>query len=211
VARSPLQGASGVDAIEERGLSGCDTSDADLLAAVRLGDRDAFHALYQRFGGEVLALCQRILRSHDDAEDATADVFWEVWQRRERYDAARGGPRTYLMTLTRSRAIDRLRSQAARPEMKHSHPTDAAEQLQAANPSPDESAESTELRGRVVEALGALNDRQREAMELAYFEGLSHQQIADRLAAPLGTVKTHIRQGLSRLRSALGIRRSHEM
>lgn len=192
-------------------MSGCDASDAELLAAVRLGDRDAFHALYQRFGGEVLALCQRILRSYDDAEDATADVFWEVWQRRERYDAARGGPRTYLMTLTRSRAIDRLRSHAARPEMKHPHPTSAADLLPAANAAPDQSAESTELHGRVVEALGALNDRQREAMELAYFEGLSHQQIADRLAAPLGTVKTHIRQGLARLRSAFGVRQADQV
>jgi RNA polymerase sigma-70 factor, ECF subfamily len=190
-------------------LSGCEETDVDLLAAVRLGDREAFHALYQRFGAEVLALCQRILRSRDDAEDAVADVFWEVWRRRERYDAARGGPRTYLMTLGRSRAIDRLRSTAARPEMKHNR-SDAAELLAAGGPAPDETAESIELRGRVAEALSELNPRQREAMELAYYEGLSHQQIADRLAAPLGTVKTHIRQGLTKLRSVLGARQTNE-
>ncbi len=184
-------------------MSGCDQTDAELLAAVRLGDRDAFHALYQRFAAEVLALCQRILHSPDDAEDALAEVFWEVWQRRERYDAARGGARTYLMTLGRSRAIDRLRSRAARPEMKLKQPTDDAEQLAASGLAPDQSAEIGELRGRVAEALSELNARQRQAMELAYYEGLSHQQIADRLAAPLGTVKTHIRQGLAKLRSVM--------
>lgn len=192
-------------------MSVCEQSDADLLASVRLGDRDAFHALYSRFAPELLALCVRILHSRDDAEDAVADIFWEVWQRRERYDASRGAPRTYLMTLGRSRAIDRLRSHAARPDMNEKRRSDVADMLASAGPAPDDSAASAELRGRVASALGELNQRQREAMELAYYEGMSHQQIADRLAAPLGTVKTHIRQGLAKLRSALRVRRAEEM
>lgn len=187
-------------------MSGCEQSDVELLAAVRLGDREAFHALYHRFAADLFALCERVLHDRDEAEDAVADVFWEVWQRRERYDAARGSARTYLMTLARSRSIDRLRSQAARPEMKANRRTDAAELLVAAGRSPEDAASDGELRGRVTEALGELNARQRQAMELAYYEGLSHQQIAERLAAPLGTVKTHIRQGLAKLRSALQVR-----
>jgi RNA polymerase sigma-70 factor (ECF subfamily) len=182
-------------------------SDADLLAAVRLGDRDAFRALYDRFAPEMFALCERILHSRDDADDAVADIFWEVWRRRERYDAGRGTPRTYLLTLGRSRAIDRLRSRAARPDMNHQRRTDGEEQLPAAGRSPEDAAAAAELRSRVTIALADLSTRQREAMELAYFEGLSHQQIADRLAAPLGTVKTHIRQGLVKLRTALRIPR----
>jgi RNA polymerase sigma-70 factor (ECF subfamily) len=179
--------------------------DSELLAAVRRGDRRAFRALYDRFGAELLALCERILHHRADAEDAVADVFWEVWQRRDRYDAARGGARPYLMTLARSRAIDRLRSQAARPEARSegSRRVPDDQELRAPIASPEESAAYAELRVRVAAAFAELDDRQRQAMELAYYEGLSHQQIADRLAAPLGTVKTHIRKGLNKLRFAL--------
>ena len=187
-------------------LASSPTSDgSELLAAVRLGDRTAFRALYDRFGPELLALCERILHHRADAEDAVADIFWEVWKRRDRYDVARGPARPYLMTLARSRAIDRLRSQAARPESR----TDAGrrlanqEELTAASPAPDESAAYRETRIRIMAALAELDDRQREAMELSYYEGLSHQQIADRLGAPLGPVKTHIRKGLMKLRYAL--------
>jgi RNA polymerase sigma-70 factor (ECF subfamily) len=176
-----------------------------LLAEVRCGDRQAFRALYDEFAPEVLALCQRILHHRDDAEDAVADVFWEVWQRRDRYDATRGGARPYLMTLARSRAIDRLRSQAARPEVRSDAGvrTPEQEELKGSLASPEDSAAYSELKLRVAAALAELDHRQREAMELAYYEGLSHQQIADRLTAPLGTVKTHIRKGLAKLRYSL--------
>jgi RNA polymerase sigma-70 factor, ECF subfamily len=176
-----------------------------LLAAVRCGDRRAFRALYDRFAPEVLALCERILHHRADAEDAVADVFWEVWQRRDRYDASRGGARPYLMTLARSRAIDRLRSQAARPEARTegARRTPEQDELTGSIASPEDSAAYAELKVRVAAALAELDARQREAMELAYYEGLSHQQIAERLTAPLGTVKTHIRKGLAKLRFAL--------
>ena len=182
------------------------TSDgSELLAAVRLGDRSAFRALYDRFGPDLLALCERILHHRADAEDAVADIFWEVWKRRDRYDVARGPARPYLMTIARSRAIDRLRSTAARPESRADAGRRVAEQeeLTTAIPTPDESAAHGETRIRIIAALAELDARQREAMELSYYEGLSHQQIADRLGAPLGTVKTHIRKGLMKLRYAL--------
>jgi RNA polymerase sigma-70 factor (ECF subfamily) len=179
--------------------------DSELLAAVRRGDRLAFRALYDRLAPEVLALCERILHHRADAEDAVADVFAEVWLRRDRYDATRGGARPYLMTLARSRSIDRLRSQAARPEARGDSPSPPPEnhELTAYIPSPEESAAYAELRARVAAALAELDGRPRQAMELAYYDGLSHQQIADRLDAPLGTVKTHIRKGLGKLRFAL--------
>lgn len=182
------------------------TSDgSELLAAVRLGDRSAFRALYDRFGPELLALCERILHHRADAEDAVADIFWEVWKRRDRYDVARGPARPYLMTLARSRAIDRLRSQSARPESRgdSSRRLTEQEELTTPAPAPEESAAHSETRLRIIAALAELDLRQREAMELAYYEGLSHQQIAERLGAPLGTVKTHIRKGLMKLRYAL--------
>ena len=187
--------------------------EAALLEAVCFGDRRAFRAVYDRFGGELLALCERILRNRADAEDALAEIFWELWQRRERYNPARGGARTYLTTLARSRAIDRLRSQASRPEVRHEGqrlPADQ-EQLPGFGPTPDDAASYAELQARVSEALAELEDRQRQALELAYYEGLSHQQIADRLQAPLGTVKTHIRKGLIKLRFTLQAVRAEEL
>jgi RNA polymerase sigma-70 factor (ECF subfamily) len=197
-------------ACQEKWLSTCELSDAELLAAVRLSDREAFHALYHRFSSDIYTLCERILHSRHEAEDATADVFCEVWLRRERYDATRGAARPYLTTLARSRAIDRLRSRAARPDMTNKASLDGAELPAAAGMTPADDAAGAEMRTRVTEALSSLSTRQREAMELAYYEGLSHREIADRLAAPLGTVKTHIRQGLAKLRSTLRIRRAEE-
>lgn len=181
----------------------CDGS--ELLAAVRLGDRTAFRALYDRFGAELLALCERILRQRVDAEDTVAEVFWEVWKRRDRYDVMRGPARPYLMTLARSRAIDRLRSHSARPEVRADSGWRLNEQdsLAGGSPTPDETASQSEMRVRIIAAIAELDARQREAMELAYYEGLSHQQIAERLGSPLGTVKTHIRRGLKKLRYAL--------
>lgn len=178
---------------------------SELLAAVRLGDRTAFRALYDRFGSELLALCERILRQRADAEDTVAEVFWEVWKRRDRYDVTRGPARPYLMTLARSRAIDRLRSHSARPEVRADSGWRLNEQdnLAGRSPAPDETASHGEMRVRIIAAIAELDVRQREAMELAYYEGLSHQQIAERLGAPLGTVKTHIRRGLKKLRYAL--------
>ncbi len=191
-------------------MSACDLSDAELLAAVRLSDREAFHALYHRFSSDIYTLCERILHSRQEAEDATAEVFCEVWLRRERYDATRGAVRPYLTTLARSRAIDRLRSRAARPDMANKACLDGAELPAAAGVTPHEAATGAEMRVRVAEALATLSIRQREAMELAYYEGLSHREIADRLATPLGTIKTHIRQGLAKLRTTLRVRRAEE-
>lgn len=206
---SPTDGQAEDDAAPEA-VGGAPVEEAELMDAVRQGDRAAFQTLYDLFAVELLALCERILHNRADAEDVVADVFWELWRRRDRYDADRGGARPYLMTLARSRAIDRLRSQASRPETKgasQQHPADA-EQLAAVAPLPESAVLNAELRTAIVQALAQLDPRQREAMELAYYEGLSHQQIAARLNAPLGTVKTHIRKGLAKLRHALRSQRT---
>ena len=183
------------------------TSDgSELLAAVHFGDRSAFRALYDRFGPDLLALCERILHHRADAEDAVADIFWEVWKRRDRYDV-RARPGSTLFNDPRAEPRDRptAKPQRRRPESRADAGRRLAEQeeLTTATPAPDESAAHGETRIRIIAALAELDARQREAMELSYYEGLSHQQIADRLGAPLGTVKTHIRKGLMKLRYAL--------
>lgn len=182
-------------------------AEAQLMASVRLGDRAAFRELYERFAHEVLAVCQRILDNHADAEDAAADVFAEVWRLRQRYDGRRSGARTYLVLLARSRAIDRLRSRGARPDRPAGAPVEetaagAASTIRV-DADPESHARTDEICTMVRTALDQLDARQRTAMELAFYEGLSHREIAERLHTPLGTVKTHIRKGLAKLRFSL--------
>lgn len=174
--------------------------DAALMAAVAAGDRAALGRLYDRYARLVYALCVRVLRDAADAEDVLIDVFAELWERRDRYDLTRGSPLTYLTTLARSRAIDRLRSRGGtRPVSTESS---TARELgttdDAATP-----AMLAEQRTRVRAALSGLEAEQRACVELNFYDGLSHTQIAERLGKPLGTVKTYIRQGLIRLREAL--------
>jgi RNA polymerase sigma-70 factor (ECF subfamily) len=179
--------------------------DGELMRRIRRGDARAFEQLYQRHGGAVLALCLRILRDRAEAEDVLEEVFWELWQRRDRYDAERSAPFSYLMTMSRSRALDRLRFRRRREGVWQGLP--AAERLPIAGEPPAadpyEDALAAEHRVAIDGALGELPPASRIAVELNFFEGLSHREIADRLGEPLGTVKTRIRQGLLALRKTL--------
>ena len=142
-----------------------------------------------------------MLKSPQDAEQLLTDVFFEIWNSRQRYDADRANPLTYLMRLTRSRAIDRLRRKPA-PGGISLDPAEGIDVPVASAPAAP--AEAEEDRRRVATALSALDVEQRKVLECAYYEGLSHTQIAQRLDKPLGTVKSSIRLGLAHLRSLLG-------
>jgi RNA polymerase sigma-70 factor (ECF subfamily) len=165
------------------------------------GDQDALAEIYDRHGRLVYSLAFRILRDQSDAEDVVQDVFSQAWRQASRYDASRGSVLGWLLTLTRSRAIDRLRGRRSRPEPSsnegalNSIPDPAAPaDVQAVS-----AAEATHIRA----ALDGLTVLQRAAIELAFYEGLTHAEIAERLELPLGTVKTRIRQGLLKLRERL--------
>jgi RNA polymerase sigma-70 factor (ECF subfamily) len=181
--------------------------DADLMAAINRGEPVALERLYERHGPAVLAICLRILRDRAEAEEVLEEVFWEIWARRERYDAERSVPFTYLMTLARSRALDRLRFRRRRAgvwleigALEQSGETTAA----AGNGAdPFEDASATQRRLAIDRALEELPLPHRRAVEMNFFEGLSHREISERLGDPLGTVKTRIRQGLLTLRKAL--------
>jgi RNA polymerase sigma-70 factor, ECF subfamily len=177
--------------------------DFELMLLIERQDPDALAQLYDRYGGLVFTLGLRMLRDRGEAEELVSDVFLEVWRRCERYDPTRGAPVAYIVTVARSRAIDRQRSAAFRAKTNLS----AAAGLGSANPSPgpdpSTSAIVVENRGRVRAAMEVLDPLYRQAVELAFFDGLSHTQIAQRLDKPLGTVKTYIRQGLIRLRDCL--------
>lgn len=178
--------------------------DDELLSAVKRGDRSAFQKLFNTHGAEVLAMCERILRHRADAEDVLSDVFAELWHRRERYDDARGGSRAYLMQLARCRAIDRWRSRTARLEQAFTHCFDSlSEEHRGSEMTPDSIATNSETCAEVRQGVLGVSARQRTVLELAYYEGLTHQQISQRLSMPLGSVKTHVRKGLQKLRSIL--------
>jgi len=177
---------------------------SDLLARVADGDEAAFTLLYDRSVPLLFTLALRSLGDRDEAADLLQDVYQEVWRKALRYDPARGTPMAWLITLTRSRAIDRLRARASRGfGVTTSIGESGAGELPDERATPLEVRAGRELRESVAKALADLPDGQQEALELAYYEGLSHSEIAARLNVPLGTVKTRIKLGMNKLRTAL--------
>jgi RNA polymerase sigma-70 factor, ECF subfamily len=177
--------------------------DFELMLLIEQQDADALAQIYDRYGGLVFTLGLRMLRDRGEAEELVSDVFLEIWRRCERYDPTRGAPLAYLVTLTRSRAIDRQRSAAFRSKTNLSGADSLDSAKASQSPDPAASAIIVENRKRVRAAMEQLEPLYRQAVELAFFDGLSHTQIAQRLDKPLGTVKTYIRQGLIRLRDCL--------
>lgn len=173
--------------------------DVALLRAAAKGDASAVLALYDRHGAALFALALRVLGNRDEAEEVLQDGFVKIWQEAATYDPERAGFRAWACTLVRNRALDvlRRRGTAARNLEK------SAEAPVAAT-GPDAAAGASEDAARIRAALVELPDAQRTALELAYFEGLTHVEIAARTSAPLGTVKTRILDGLRKLKSALG-------
>jgi RNA polymerase sigma-70 factor (ECF subfamily) len=172
-----------------------------IVERMAAGDGEALRELYDIHARAVYSLALRILRVQSDAEDVVQEVFVQAWRQASRYDATRGTVAGWLLMQARSRSIDRLRARQARPER--------SEDERATDP-PDSSAgpDIQVVRGeqarRVRQALEDLPRLQRTALELAYYEGLTHVEIAEQLEQPLGTIKTRIRQGLLKLRQALG-------
>lgn len=173
---------------------------APLVAAFAAGDRAAFARFYDLHASLVYTFAMRLLRDRAEAEELVQDVFVQAWRQATTYSAERGTPAAWLLTITRSRGIDKLRSRRRRDEMVR--PMEGPERIP--EPAADLAAGQTEARATLGGALGALPPAQREALELAYFDGLTQTEIAARLGQPLGTVKTRIRTGLDRLRGLLG-------
>jgi RNA polymerase sigma-70 factor (ECF subfamily) len=165
------------------------------------GEGDAVAELYDRHARPIYSLALRILGDATEAEDIVQEVFSQAWKQAARYNAARGAVGAWLLTLTRSRAIDRLRAKRARPGDVSDERV--ADQLVDAGPPADLLVLSSEQVARVRAALDELPLLQRAAIELAYYEGLTHAEIADRLEQPLGTVKTRIRLAMLKLRDVL--------
>jgi len=178
-----------------------DPEPAALIARCAQGDQSALARLYDSTSAQVNGLALRILADQEMAEEITGDVYMQVWRSAGSYDAGRGSPLAWLLTIARSRAIDRLRASAG--ERKQPAPFELGLKAPSPEPGPEDSSALAQRRRFVRAALGRLSREQREAIELAFFGGLSHIEIADALGAPLGTVKTRIRLGMGRLRDAL--------
>lgn len=177
------------------------TADHACVERMAGGSSEALAELYDRHTRPVYSLALRILQDQGEAEDIVQEVFSQAWRQASRYDRSRGNVAAWLLTLARSRAIDRLRSRRARPDHSAEEGT-LADFADRAAPA-DLQLVSAEQVIRVRAALDALPMLQRVAIELAYYEGLTHTEIAARLEQPLGTVKTRIRQALIKLRESL--------
>jgi RNA polymerase sigma-70 factor (ECF subfamily) len=180
--------------------------DFELMRRIANRDQEALWSLYDRYAKWVCALGLRMLHDRADADDLVSEVFWEVWKKADRFDPTRGSAKTYISTLTRSRAIDRQRSGNHRAKNSEDAQNSKPVATEAENEgNPFDHAVHDERRERVRSALRQLDPKQREALELVFFEGLSQSEISIRLSKPLGTIKTTIRQGYIRLRDCLRI------
>jgi RNA polymerase sigma-70 factor, ECF subfamily len=177
-------------------------TDEELLLAVARGDQEAFASFYDRMAGLVHGVVRRVVRAPAQSEEVTQEVFVEAWRIATRFDPDLGSARTWLLTMAHRRAIDRVRSeQASRDRTERVGHRDRVRDY-------DEVSEQVELREEHDEVRGALSTLtalQREAVELAYYQGYTYREVAELLDTPLGTIKTRMRDGLIRLRDALGV------
>jgi RNA polymerase sigma-70 factor (ECF subfamily) len=190
-----------VDRLTSAAGSGERRSDEAVVQRIAQGDRGAMAELYDRYVHLVFSLACRIVTLPADAEDVVQEVFTQAWKQAVRYDAARASAAGWLLNIARTRAIDRVRANRTRQRL--SGPDDQIESVRTTEENQEQRAIEGERAERVRAALASLGQAQREAIDLAYFGGLSHGEIAARLDEPLGTVKTRIRSGLLKLREAL--------
>jgi RNA polymerase sigma-70 factor (ECF subfamily) len=177
--------------------------DQTLVRAVAEGSAEALGTLYDRHAGAVYGLARRILTRQEDAEEVVQDVFAQVWRDAPRYDPSRATVAGWIMVLARTRAIDRLRSRRARPDQQDAVEPAQAPPLVAGGQDPEHAVISKEASSKVRAAFEALPESLRTLVELAYFQGLTHSEIAGQTGVPLGTVKTRLRTAVASLRLVL--------
>jgi RNA polymerase sigma-70 factor, ECF subfamily len=177
-------------------------SDANLVVAVGRWQQQALAEIYRRHGGAVHGLARRILRSDPPAEEITQEVFLDLWNQPEKFDAQRGTLRSFLLARTHGKAVDFVRSEVARRQREERTSRETA----TAGYDIDHEVWDMAVADQVQEALGALPDELRHPIQLAYFGGHTYREVAKILKEPEGTVKSRIRSGLGRLRTTLADR-----
>ncbi|ALG86967.1 ECF RNA polymerase sigma factor SigK [Gordonia phthalatica] len=181
------------------------TVDADrlehLLELVAAGDRAAFADLYDRTGPRVYGMVLRVLRDPGYSEEVTQDVYLQIWRDAGRFDAEQGSAMSWLLTIAHRRAVDRVRSESSASARENRYGLRSLAEVVAGV---DDEVLMREAGGRVRDCLGTLTDLQAQAVSMAYYDGFTYREVADRLAVALPTVKSRIRDGLKRLRGCLG-------
>jgi len=193
----------GSDATARRSLNADADLDVDLVRAIAGGSSDALGRLYDRHSAVVYGLARRIVTRLEDAEEVVQDVFSQVWRDAARYERERGTVAGWLVMLTRTRGIDRVRARRARPDVEAGVAPDAAPPVVSADRDPEQSTIASDEARQVVRALTTLPPEQRSLVDLAYYQGLTHSEIARTTGVPLGTVKTRLRSAMMTMREAL--------
>jgi RNA polymerase sigma-70 factor (ECF subfamily) len=174
----------------------------ELMLRIAAGNESAFEELYDRLSPQVFGLVRRILKDQAQSEEVTQEVFVEAWQQAARYDSTRGKAITWLLTLAHRRAVDRVRASQA---SKDRDLRQGIKEFQASYDDVEETAIQHDESRRVIQALERLSETQRDAIQLAYFGGYTHIEVAELLKIPVGTAKTRIRDGMNKLRDLMGV------
>lgn len=178
--------------------------DVDLIRRIGMGDRESFSTFFHRYSGLIYSTAFRVLNNATDAEDVAQEVLFMIWEKSPMYDAARGKPITWIVTMTRNKAVDKLRSLQRRFRLQDEVEREAKSDDLVHDMRPVDELDAME-KGKIVRsAVMKLSKEQREVIEMAYFGGLTQQEIATRLEEPLGTVKARIRRGMLRLKKMVG-------
>ncbi len=180
--------------------------DVALIRRMCEADEAALGALYDRWSRSVYSLVVQVLKDPDEAEDIVEETFWQAWRKAASYEPSRGAVSTWLLTIGRRKALDRLRSRARQREASLEEESGFANLLSSA-PDPAQLAEGAERRADLAAALSELPVEQRRVLELGYFSGLSQSEIAEAIGEPLGTVKTRMRLAMQKLREPLAMHR----
>jgi RNA polymerase sigma-70 factor, ECF subfamily len=181
-------------------------ADHDLMGRAAQGDQQAIGTLYDRYGGVLYAVAYRVVGQRADAEDVVIEAFAQAWRDATRFEATRGSVAGWLTMIARSRALDVVRARSRRDRITATAAADQPQRSPAMGDwrvDPSDSYDHAERRRQVHAALQTLSLPQRQAIELAFFEGLSQSEIAERLKEPLGTIKTRVRLGMQKLRDLL--------
>ncbi len=178
--------------------------DTELFRRAAIGDHSSLNELYRRYSGVLLATAFRVLNNARDAEEVVQEAFVQIWEKASVYDVRRGKPLTWAMTLTRNKAIDRLRRLQRRRRLHDEIEEEAKIWDRMTEIDSSDEASAHETQAMVRSAVIQLSDDQRKAIELAFFGGLTQQEIAQQLRQPLGTVKARIRRGMMKLRQIIG-------
>lgn len=180
--------------------------DREIMARIKAGDQEALSELYDHYNRLLFGLILSILKKRAEAEDILQEVFTNIWQKAEQFDLERGTVYTWIVSLTRNKSIDRLRSKVYKEQKKQSTSLDDEDvfhPLYSGEADPLENAIFNDRAKKLYAALEKLTDKQRKVLQVSYFDGMSQSEIAEEFDIPLGTVKTRMRDGMIKLRELL--------